>query len=193
MSDTDSQLQRASRASKEELGAWYTPKTLQDRDSQHVGLPNFTEWFIKASAVGVAIGGVAWLGAKAFKPQVKMPQWMKKAGAPLGVWQDDVMAPSTYFGLGTKAGILAKTFSLWRKGEEQHMGVQEMQQNLAVLQNAMPSDGELMKDNELVVKMIDYERRQQDVLENTMKEPKTSVAAHQHLGAVSSPQVHVQI
>ncbi len=169
---------------------WYAPTPLAQRPSQHVDASNFVGWFGKLALTGISVGAAAWVVAKVTKPKILIPQSIRNAGKPFGFWQDTYIAPSSYFGLGTKIGVLVKAFMMWRKGEAEHLGVADIHKDIHVIAEAVPDAEALVTDSALVTKMIGYEKRQQAAL---MPQATVHAQAHLHHGAVVTAETPHQV
>ena len=124
----------------------YEPQPFEKRPSQNVGIGHYLKELspiLGLAALGAATG---WTAAKA------------------GISR---YSPGVSATIGGKATALVSAFLIWRKHEKARMGVKEIYKDLKSVESMHLTNEDLIKDNDVLKKMIEFEKRNHDTPSGT--------------------------
>lgn len=150
----------------------YQPKPYQERKSQNLGISGY----LKSISVLLypIVGGLAgWFIGKGIKSPPKAD--LGKSGA-FEVYQTfmrsqfgDIGHEGGYYaGIGAKIGIVIAAFFAWKKHEKQHLAVEDTVREVKDIAHLHRSNEDLEKDNKMVSRMLEFEKRKQKSLQQKL-------------------------
>ncbi len=156
----------------------YQPVPYDKRPSQNIGVWDYVRQPVALFLLPFALGGAGWLLGKqrpapdyATKPE-KMNMLQAYRESLRRQFGNNEHEGGLYAVYGLKIGIAVAAFMLWRKKEKKGMEVADVVGSVKEIAPLHMTNEDLQKDNELVKKMIAYEKqKQQRLIDDEVKLP----------------------